>query len=645
MIELTKSNLPVTLPDDFVHLTVASEREGPEQSVGSVPGAGRTDAGGDGVVAVRSLPEPSGLPEACAAAPLQPRPECPDDDPVGHLAARWATLALASDPAGAGLCGRLATLLHRLAGICRSEPFWPLRARTVGAELLQTGLCGDLSGPLAPAEDVLPPSLALLREHGPAVFGLSGPRRNRLTDALDQLAAGFAAALRDRVRGEHQDLLRTRLAQVAAQDALTLLPNRSVTEQWLHRAFTAPGAGAVRVGLCALDLDGFTAVNDGLGHGVGDRLLVAVAGRLQQVAAPHLVTRTGGDEFAVLVEDAADACEVHGLASRVQGALTTPFRIGPHSVSASASVGVAVATPGTAGPAGLMRAADVALSWAKAQGGGRVVVFDPDRDAGEAARAALMAGLRDGVERGEFRLHYQPLVGLDDGRVRGAEALVRWQHPVHGLLGPGRFVGPAERTGAIVQLGRWVLEESCRQAAAWWRACGPGAPYVSVNVSPVQLVEPGWVAEATRVMQVTNLPPAQLQLEITEQALLRDEAAALDALTALRDAGVRLALDDFGTGYSGLAWLRRLPVQALKIDGSFVDGLRHPAADPVDSSIVDALVRMAHALKLEVTAEWVENGRQVERLREIGCDLGQGRWFGDAGPAAWVATLWRRSIC
>jgi EAL domain-containing protein (putative c-di-GMP-specific phosphodiesterase class I) len=303
-----------------------------------------------------------------------------------------------------------------------------------------------------------------------------------------------------------------------------------------------------------------------------------------------------------------------------------------------------VASPAKAAPSDVRRAADVALSWAKAQGRGRVAVFDPDRDAGESARAALLAGLCGGVERGEFLLHYQPLVRLADGRVRGAEALVRWQHPEHGLLGPARFVEAAERSGAIVRLGRWVLTEACRQAAAWWRELGARAPYVSVNVSPVQLAEPGWAAEVMAVMDLTQLPPWQLQLEITEQAVVRDEAAAKTALSALRATGVRLALDDFGTGYSGLAWLRQLPVHALKIDGSFVDGLRHRHADPVDRSIVEALVRMAHALDLEVTAEWVETAQQMEWLTALGCDLGQGRWLGEAGPAESVADLWRRNI-
>src|SRR6185312_1341894 len=221
------------------------------------------------------------------------------------------------------------------------------------------------------------------------------------------------------------------------------------------------------------------------GRAVGDRLLVAVAARLRQAVAPHLLTRTGGDEFAVLVEEAPDAGAVHALGCRVRDALGTPFRIGDRTVTLSAAVGVAVAAPRTAGPAELMRAADVALSWAKAQGRGRVVLFDPDHDAAESAQAGLLSQLGDAVARGEFRLHYQPLVQLADGRVRGAEALVRWQHPEHGLLPPSCFVAAAERSGAIVALDRWVLEQACAQAATWWRERGPAAPYVSVNVSPV----------------------------------------------------------------------------------------------------------------------------------------------------------------
>ncbi len=696
---------------------------------------------------------------------------------LGRLAVRWSELAPDGDTA---LAARLATLLRRLSTTLAAEPFWPMAARDIGAELLNSGLCGQPADVAQAAEEVLPASLRLLRG-GAATLGAGGrDDPERLDTALDELVTGFAGALRDRAVGEQADLLHTtlrvqegvaralalseshyrtvytqgavgigicsldglvidlnpamcgmfgvpspldqprpvtdfvhpddvtdiverfqrlvrgepdvmrmetrfvrpdglvlfthvvaslvrddsgrpthllavvedqsertrlrlRLQRASYHDQLTQLPNRSLTERWVQRAFE-PG-GSERVGVCALDLDGLTGVNDGLGHQIGDQLLLAVAARLQMAAAgDHLVTRTGGDEFAVLVHDPDGLDDVCRIADRVLGAFATPFLVGGHSLTMSASIGVAVAPTAVACPEELMRAADVALSWAKSHGGGRRVVFDPERDAGESARFALLTGLPGGVEREEFRVDYQPLVGLADGRLRGVEALVRWQHPVQGLLGPDRFIELAERSGSIVALGRWVLHTACAQAAAWRRELGDAAPFVSVNVSPVQLVEPDWVRVVAAVLAETGLPPERLQLEITEQAVLGDETAALDALTALRATGVRLALDDFGTGYSSLAWLRRLPVHALKIDGSFIDGLRHRVADPVDTSIVHALIGMAHALGLAVTAEWVETGTQADRLAALGCDIGQGRWFGDAGPGEWVMDLARRSI-
>ena len=425
------------------------------------------------------------------------------------------------------------------------------------------------------------------------------------------------------------------------RERLARLPGASVTEDWLRRAFAG---GITRVGICALDLDGFGALVDAHGAGVGDRLLLAVAGRLRLAAGEHLATRTGGDEFTVLVADPDDIAAVCRVADRLQSALAVPIPIDGLNLVVSASIGVAEGPTVHGCPKELCRAAEVARSWAKALGGGRRVMFDPRRDAGEAARYALVAGLPTGIANGEFRLVYQPLVTLPDGRVRGAEALVRWQHPHEGLIGPGRFIGLAEQSGAIVELGRWVLATACAQAARWWRELGERAPFVSVNVSPVQLSEPGWVADVIAVLQAEGLPPRQLQLEITEQAVLGDGTAVTEGLSALRAAGVRLALDDFGTGWSSLAWLRRLPVHALKIDGSFIDGLRHPDADTADSAIVRALVGMAHALGLEVTAEWVETGVQADRLAALTCDLGQGRWFGDAGPGEWVPELVRRRM-
>jgi diguanylate cyclase (GGDEF)-like protein/PAS domain S-box-containing protein len=693
--------------------------------------------------------------------PSQAGPERPHDavDPeaLQRLAQRWVQGAgrVASRPAAAGVEHRLATILRRLAGVLRTEPFEPSGAQELGVAVVESGLCGN-----PPAADALATTLGLLRTDAPAALGVPGmDGARRTTAALDHLAAGFAAALADAgrtapvvppigvdlrltmaddapvgaavmtldgrvitanpeltafldlgdllaeprpftdfvhaddlpevlerytrlLRGEPDTqrmdlrvvrpdgvilwvrivarLVRTpdgepshivivlqddpdRLWSPAGsvRERLSRLPGASVTEDWLRRAFAG---GITRVGICALDLDGFGALVDAHGADVGDRLLLAVAGRLRLAAGEHLTTRTGGDEFTVLVADPDDVTAVCRVADRLLGALAVPFPIDGLDLVVSASVGVAEGPTVHGCPLELRRAADVARSWAKALGGGRRVLFDPRRDAGEAARYALVAGLPRGIANGEFRLVYQPLVTLPEGRVRGAEALVRWQHPQEGLIGPGRFIGLAEQSGAIVELGRWVLDTACAQAARWWRELGEDAPFVSVNVSPVQLGEPSWVTDVIATLRAEGLPPRQLQLEITEQAVLGDGTAVTESLSALRAAGVRLALDDFGTGWSSLAWLRRLPVHALKIDGSFIDGLRHADPDTADSAIVRALVGMAHALGLEVTAEWVETGVQADRLAALTCDLGQGRWFGDAGPGEWVPEMVRRTM-
>ena len=293
----------------------------------------------------------------------------------------------------------------------------------------------------------------------------------------------------------------------SVRERLSRLPGASVTEDWLRRAFAG---GITRVGICALDLDGFGALVDAHGADVGDRLLLAVAGRLRLAAGQHLTTRTGGDEFTVLVADPEDITAVCRVADRLLGALAVPFPIDGLELVVSASLGVAEGPTVHGCPLELRRAADVARSWAKALGGGRRVMFDPRRDAGEAARYALVAGLPRGIANGEFRLVYQPLVTLPEGRVRGAEALVRWQHPQEGLIGPGRFIGLAEQSGAIVELGRWVLDTACAQAARWWRELGEDAPFVSVNVSPVQLGEPSWVTDviASAAGRRPPAPPA-----------------------------------------------------------------------------------------------------------------------------------------
>jgi diguanylate cyclase (GGDEF)-like protein/PAS domain S-box-containing protein len=438
--------------------------------------------------------------------------------------------------------------------------------------------------------------------------------------------------------------LRSQLHQQTYHDPLTRLPNRSLMDEQLDWAFS-PASEVGRVGLCHLDLDGFRALNDSLGPAAGDQLLLAVAARLQTLAEGYLVTRAGADEFAILVPDPTTPESMTALAEHILNGLMLPFVIGQRRLTVTASVGLAEASVETSAPAELRRRADAARSWAKNAGGARWMLFDAQRDSRELMRVGLAASIAAAVDRHEFRLMYQPLVGLDTTEMIGVEALVRWAHPVYGTIPPLEFIDLAERNGAIVPLGRWVLFEACRQARVWVDALGDAAPYVSVNVSPRQLVHPGWLDEVSSALTTTELKAGQLQLEITERAVLADEPHTMNTLRALCDMGVRLAIDDFGTGYSSLSYLRRLPVHGLKIDGSFIRGLRE--ADPEDSKddkIIQALITMAHALDLIVTAEWVETPSQSHRLSVLGCDVGQGNWFGRPMTAAALAPLLRRPL-
>ncbi|MFF0185994.1 putative bifunctional diguanylate cyclase/phosphodiesterase [Streptomyces sp. NPDC005244] len=437
--------------------------------------------------------------------------------------------------------------------------------------------------------------------------------------------------------------LQARLRHLQMHDPVTRLPNRTLFFERLTAALEAEAyedGGTGRIGLCYLDLDGFKAVNDTLGHRVGDRLLAAVAERLTRCAdeAGHaratspLVARLGGDEFALLVEDSTGTEQVADLAESVLKALQAPFDLSGQRLSLSASIGVVERRATGTTATGLMQAADTTLYWAKADGKGRWTLFDPERNAHRMTRQALSSTLRSAVERGEFALEYQPLVGMEDGGVHGVEALVRWNHPRFGMLTPNRFIGLAEEDGSIVQLGRWVLATACRQARSW-QLDHPDAPplFVSVNVAVRQVWDSDLVADVAEILAETGLDPHLLQLELTESAVMGSAGRPLQALQALSDMGVRIAIDDFGTGYSNLAYLSRLPVSVLKLDGSFVRGFQYENADgtsahpnPADEVIVEALIQLAHRLGLTVTAECVETASQASRLRGIGCDTGQG---------------------
>jgi diguanylate cyclase (GGDEF)-like protein len=437
--------------------------------------------------------------------------------------------------------------------------------------------------------------------------------------------------------------LENRLHHQAMHDPLTHLPNRALFFERLSRIFADAPTGS-RLGLCYLDLDGFKVVNDALGHDVGDQLLVAVAERLHACVsdAGHLVARMGGDEFVVLVENSSGTDQVLAMADAALRCLDAPVRIAGHDLAVSASIGVVEREVRTSNSADVMQAADITLYWAKSDGKARWALFDPERNAREIARYTLSAALPAALERGEFEVEYQPLVRFTDGQLVGVEALVRWRHPTFGRLSPDRFISLAEETGLIVPLGRWVLHEACRQGRRW-QDLYPDVPFfVSVNLAVRQSRDPGLADDVAAILEQTGLHPSRLQLELTESAIMGTADEALAVLHELSDKGIRIAIDDFGTGYSNLAYLRHLPVHALKIAGSFIEGLRSSEdGDPVDRQIVGALVSLAHALDLDVTAEGVETFVQAERLRVIGCDAGQGWLFARPAPASAIDELLR----
>ncbi|MET9377149.1 EAL domain-containing protein [Streptomyces sp. NPDC002992] len=463
--------------------------------------------------------------------------------------------------------------------------------------------------------------------------------------------------------------LQARLRHLQMHDPVTRLPNRTLFFERLSAALETASqeeespdirssyesyesyghGGTGRIGLCYLDLDGFKAVNDTLGHRIGDRLLAAVAARLTECAdsdgytrsGGHLVARLGGDEFAILVEDSTGTEQLADLAQSVLCALQRPFDLAGQRLSVSASIGVVERGARGTTATGLMQAADTTLYWAKADGKARWTLFDPERNAHRMTRQALSSTLRPAVERGEFALEYQPLVGLADGAVHGVEALVRWNHPQFGTLAPNRFIGIAEEDGSIVDLGRWVLRTACRQARQWQQDHPRERPlFVSVNVAVRQVWDSDLVADVAGILAETGLAPHLLQLELTESAVMGSAGRPLQALQALSDMGVRIAIDDFGTGYSNLAYLSRLPVSVLKLDGSFVRGFQDEAhANPADELIVEALVQLAHRLGLTVTAECVETSGQATRLRRIGCDTGQGWLYSRAVAPDRIAEL------
>jgi diguanylate cyclase (GGDEF)-like protein/PAS domain S-box-containing protein len=464
--------------------------------------------------------------------------------------------------------------------------------------------------------------------------GLSVEVEVRASDLRDDpTVAGLVLTVRDVTE---QRKLEEKLKHQAFHDALTGLPNRLLFQDRISRQLAAARRDGTTVGVLFVDLDDFKVVNDTMGHGVGDELLVAVGIRLSGlIRACDTAARLGGDEFALLLVNAEDSAAVEAVAGRVVEAFSEPFALASGSVLTTVTVGVAT-TSDSADTDELLRHADLALYAAKAAGKRQWRRYQPVLSAGLVRRRELQAALEEAVARSSFTLAYQPIVTLTSGELAGFEALIRWPHPQWGMMQPDQFISLAEETGQIVPLGSWVLARAAADLARWRQE--PRRIYVSVNVSARQFGAPGFVDGVRRVLDTTGLEPRALMLELTESVLLRRDERMLGDLAELKAIGVRLAIDDFGTGYSSLSYLRELPIDVVKMDKSFVDGI---AVSEQRLALAEGIVQIARTLRLEVIAEGIESEIQRDLLTSMGCQLGQGYLLAMPMPAGQAETLAR----
>ncbi len=429
-----------------------------------------------------------------------------------------------------------------------------------------------------------------------------------------------------------------RLLHEALHDGLTGLPNRALFMDHLRKAVARwkrrdHGAFAVLF----LDLDGFKGINDTLGHLAGDQLLVEFTQRLMVNVRPgDTFARMGGDEFSVLLDDLNDLNDAIIAVKRLQKTLKDPFRLSNRELFVTSSIGVALSTPEYVDPEEILRHADAAMYRAKKLGKGRYEVFDRTTSKRLERQSQIETDLSRAVERAELFLEYQPIVALETGRIAGFEALLRWQHPTLGMVAPPDFITVAEATGAIVPIGEWVLEESCRQTREWQKTCPQSPPlYISVNLSVKQFTQPNLVEQVAIALHNAGLDPSSLKLEITESMLMSADSA-IRMLSQLNALGVGISIDDFGTGYSSLSYLHRLPIGNLKIDRSFVVSM---SANRESFEIVRTIITLAQSLNLTIVAEGIETNEQLQMLRELNCQYGQGHFFSKALKVEWAASL------
>ncbi|KTB55979.1 MULTISPECIES: phosphodiesterase DibA [Pseudomonas] len=420
------------------------------------------------------------------------------------------------------------------------------------------------------------------------------------------------------------------LAHLAHHDPLTDLPNRLLFTDRAEQALASAQVHKRGCALLLMDLDHFKIINDSLGHNVGDQLLKAVGERLKGLFGPGVtLARLGGDEFAVLAESCPQVVQAAALAQRMLDAMKEPFVFDGNQLFISASIGISLFPSDALSAEQLLRNADSALFKAKSAGREGYALYTEELTAHAQHRVEIASELRRALDQQELRVYYQPVHDLQDRRLVGVEALVRWQHPERGLVPPGEFIPIAERTGLIADIDAWVMDQACRQMGQW---LADGAPlsFIAVNVSSRLFARRELYAQVAQVLHTTGLDPAYLELEVTESAVMEDPEVALEQLHRLRELGLRLAIDDFGTGYSSLLRLKRLPVQKLKIDQGFVAGLPW---DEDDAAIVRVVIALAKSMGMQVHAEGIEQVEQARFLLEQECDLGQGYWFGRPVPA------------
>jgi diguanylate cyclase (GGDEF)-like protein/PAS domain S-box-containing protein len=442
----------------------------------------------------------------------------------------------------------------------------------------------------------------------------------------DENVRGIVLNIRD---VSERKVLESQLTHQAFHDTLTGLANRALFRDRVQHSLARNARTLNTPAVLFLDIDDFRTVNDSLGHAEGDQLLVMISQRLRSVLrVGDTAARIGGDEFAVLVEDVREADEAASIAERLIEVLHEPVAVKGRDVTVQASVGIALQSSPREGADELMRNADVALYSVKAAGKNSYAVFSPEMHEHVVNRLSVRSDLEGAVDRGEFLLHYQPIVSLASEELVGLEALVRWQHPERGMVPPAEFISLAEETGQIIEIGKWVLSEACRQLRDWHDGLpddGWAPLYVSVNLSSRQLEHPELVDHVSEALLRSHLDPSFLTLEITESLLMQHTEVNIRKIRQLSQLGLALAVDDFGTGYSSLSYLRRFPVKILKVDKSFVDGIE----DDMDAeTLVRAIVSLGHALNLQIVAEGIEHTSQLERLRAMGCDKGQGFLFG-----------------